>query len=87
MVIVHVAIEGVNVVWEDFRCAQDIVLRLSVVLQVLEVVIEEVFQNLALILLRLFLRLATRREDLNKAGDRYTLKLLLASACLVSVLF
>ena len=67
MVIVHVAVEGVNVVREDLCCAQNVVLRLSVVLQVLEVVIKKVLQDLALILLRLLLRLATRCEDLHEA--------------------
>ena len=85
MVIIHVAIEGIDVVWEDLCCAQYIVLRLSVVLQILKVVVEEVLQDLTLILLRLFLGLATRCEDLHEAGYGYTFELLLASTCLVSV--
>ena len=61
-------------------------LRFSVVLQVLKVVVEEVLKDLALILLRLFLGLATCRENLHEAGYGYTFELLLASTRLVSVL-
>ena len=42
-------------------------LCLSVILQVLKVVIEEVLQDLALVFFRLFLGLATRRKDLHEA--------------------